>query len=274
VSLCIIAWNMYIAHYNSLYYPGIVSQAIYPIWSMPSDLVEHTFLSRFDEYYWRSFQHLSLHLLWFSFVFVFFIKWKAMDRFLRIFILWLIAGALMYSVLWFDTFLVHDYYELIYAIPVVFLSISVMAYYSDRVAPRLNVKAQYGIYILMLAFMTVSIYHNQAVMLDRYDSSNINANPAIYEVEPYLRKIGITEADSVFSLPDVTPNVTLAAYGNHGYTTNDTSGKCNMQYWVEHGIKYMIISDSAYIHNRSFEPYTRKLIGFYKGIYIYDISSK
>ncbi len=272
VALCTYSWYLFVRHYNDLYFPNMNAQGIYPVWSMPREQAMHTFLSRFDEWYWKNFQHLSLHLLWFAFTIIYIIRWRKLDRFLRLFTLWLILGVLAYSALWLDAFLIHDYYELIYTIPVVFISITVIASFSGQFA-QMNGKLQYATYALLLAFMTISTYHNQAIQLERYDDSGISvSNPAIFEVEPYLRKIGISEMDSVFSVPDTSPNISLAAFGNPGYTSDYYKGLFTVPFCREHGIKYMIIADQNYIDKPEYKPYTTKLIGEFKGISIYDIS--
>lgn len=272
IALSTYLWYLFVRHYNDLYFPNMNAQGIYPVWSMPHEQAMHTFLSRFDEWYWKNFQHLSLHLLWFAFSIIYIVRWRKMDRFLRLFTLWLIIGVLAYSALWLDAFLIHDYYELIYAIPVVFLSITVIGSYA-RQFPFMSRKVQYATYVFLLALMTISIYHNQAIQLEKYEDTNMSvSNPAIYEVEPYLRKIGISASDSVFSVPDASPNISLAAFGNPGYTSDYYRGIFTVPYCREHGIKYMIIADRNYIDKPEYKPYTTKLIGEFKGISIFDIS--
>jgi hypothetical protein len=111
------------------------------------------------------------------------------------------------------------------------------------------------------------------MQLDRYSDTNSSWNNAnIYELEPYLRKIGITKDDIVLSVPDGSPNISLVAFGNRGFTS-DLFGKNNYTpaYCKTHGAKYMIITNRVYVHDSNYIDYTTKLIGQYKDIYIFDI---
>jgi hypothetical protein len=111
--------------------------------------------------------------------------------------------------------------------------------------------------------------------LDRYSDANIGFDniQQINEVEPYLRMIGVKPTDIVLSVPDGSPNISLVAYGNPGYSSDIfRKGNYSVPFCKEHGVKYMIVANGTAIHEPAYEPYTKKLIGRYKDIYIYDIS--
>jgi dolichyl-phosphate-mannose-protein mannosyltransferase len=273
VGSSIVWWYLFVKQYNHINGNEINLQGIYPIWDISYSEIAETFRFRILTEYVGLFHHLSLLILLAIFLIIYIVKWKSLDWFLKIFTLYLIIGNLIYSVLWYNAFHIHDYYLLIYTIPAVFLSITVVEYYYRVIAPRMRSYGRYSVYTVLTGLMIVGIYHNQYIQLGRYaDKESAVANAAVYEVEPYLRKIGISEADSVLSVPDGSPDITLVAYGNPGYASDLFSpGLYSVPYCKERGIKYMIISDARYIHDPAYEPYTSKKIGEYKGIYIYDI---
>jgi len=273
VTLCIISWFLFVKWYNNVNGNNINLQGFYPIWEMSSDEILKTFQLRMFTSDRDIFQHTSILLLLIVFLIIYIVKWKSLDKFLRCLTLWIIIFAVIYSPLWFKAFFIHDYYMLLFAVPAAFLSITVIQWFEKKIFPRLGNRARFAVYGTLAGLMIISIYHNQYIQLQRYGDKSMGVdNPAIYEVEPYLRKIGISETDSVLSVPDGTPNITLSIFGNPGYTSDlfgaDTY---NPKYCKEHGIKYMIITDANRIHSPIYEPYTSKLIGEYKGIYIYDI---
>jgi hypothetical protein len=92
----------------------------------------------------------------------------------------------------------------------------------------------------------------------------------MFEVEPYLRKIGISPKDIVITVPDISPNISLAAMNNPGYTASRDNPK-DVHELQKQGASYLIINDSTYANDPLYKPYTTKLAGQYKNIYIYDI---
>ncbi len=266
-------WFMFVKEYDEYNHNGINLQGIYPIWELRQHSIIETFMSRIVESGRDVFQHYLLHLLMFFMIIVYFVKWKRLDRFLRVFTLWTIIGTWIYTPLWYAAFHIHDYYQLIYTVWITFLCITFLNYYTVHVLPKQKKVVVYITYLFWGALATVSIYHNQTIQLERYADKNMGVvNPAIYDIEPYLRKIGIKETDSVLSVPDNSPNITLAFYGNPGYTSDlfDVN-KFGIGPAKAIGIHYMIILDDAHKHDPVYEPYTKKKLGEFGGIGVYDI---
>ncbi len=273
IVFCAFLWYLFVKWYNAVNGNNINLQGLYPIWEMGRDDMARTFQFRILSSGREVFQHIILLLLLVSFLIIYIVKWKSLNPFLRIFTMWLIIGAAIYTPLWFKAFLIHDYYQLIFTIPAVFLCITIINWYENTTAWPSGRYSRYVVKGVLAVLLIISIYHNQAIQLNRYADSNMAVNnPAIYELEPYLRKIGISEADSVLSVPDFSPNITLAIFGNPGYASDLFGpGIFNAGYCKAHNIKYMIITDARYIHDPAYKPYTSKLIGEFKGIHIYNI---
>jgi hypothetical protein len=223
---------------------------------------------------WRdTFQHPVLLLISGGCLISFCVKWNRLDRFLRLFTLFLLVGTLVYIPLWYKAFSDHDYYQLIFVIPAFFLSVTMIEYYERCIVDRISKETRYTINIVLVALMIICVYHNQFIQLGKYSDNIRNyGNVNIHEVEPYLRKFGVTEDDIVLSVPDGTPNITLAAYGNRGFASDlFEKGLFNVEYCRQRGAHYMIITDASYIYDSAYVAYTSKLVGQYKDIYVFDI---
>jgi hypothetical protein len=273
VAAGIVSWYLFVKNYNNTYGNNINLQGVYPIWDMTWNDIRLTFTERIMGLWRDSFQHLVLLLFLCGCMVVYIVKWRSIDPFLRTFTLMILLGSVVYTILWYKAYGDHDYYQLILVIPAVFVVTAALSYNSDSILLQTNKKSQYATDIVLMALMIMSVYHNQSVQIDRYSDKNsswYNAN--VYEVEPYLRKIGITKDDIVLSVPDGSPNISLVAFGNKGYAS-DLFGKNNYTaaYGKKHGAKYMIITNREYIHDSNYIDYTTKLIGQYKDIYIFDM---
>lgn len=268
-------WILFVKAYNAENGNNINLQGIYPMWEMGRWEIYETFRFRLLDQGPKCFHSVPMLLLLVGFAFVFLAKWKKMDVLLRNFVLLLVAGAVVYGVLWFKAFMIHDYYQLIFAIPAVFLTIAVVHYFQQFLLSSMPIVKVRIVQLVVAAIMIAAIYYNQAIQLDRYSDANIGFDniQQINEVEPYLRKIGVKPTDIILSVPDGSPNISLVAYGNPGYSS-DLFGKgtYSVQFCKEHGAKYMIVANGTAIHEPAYEPFTKKLIGRYKDIYIYDIS--
>jgi hypothetical protein len=271
ISVCV--WYIYATWYNAVNNNVLNLLGIFPIWDMTYREIFYVIVRRVMGLWLSSYQYLYILLLLLPLLVIYIVKWGALHRFLRIFSLYLISGAAIYNILWFNAFGDHDYYQLINVIPPVFLFITIAEYFERILLAKIKRKTWYFIEVALLFAMFASILHNKDLQHYRYTKPVfIYAPTTVYQVTPYLRKIGVAATDTVVSVPDPSPNITLTAFGNLGYTPELRAiGVHNVDFCRQHGAKYMIITDSNYIHNPAYQPYTSKMIGKYKGIFIYDI---
>ena len=273
IALTIYGWYKYVDWYNNVNGNHQNLLSIYPIWMMNQKDIDYVLDARIGTF-WRVAYHQKAILYFLALAaIIYIVRWNVMNKFLRLFCLFLIPGAFIYDILWFTAFSDHDYYQLVNVMPCVFVVICVIEWYVRRIMPRLPQLANYAIGLLLFGLAVVGIRQNRNIMHDRYYFSDfVYRNPDIYEVEPYLRQIGIKPTDIIVSAPDPSPNITLAAYGNPGYTESFTDDNYNIGLFREHGAKYLIINDTAYLHNPRYVPFMAHKIGQFKdNISIYDI---
>ncbi len=273
VGISIFAWYKYAVWYNAVNDNTLNILGIYPLWDMTKNDVLYTITQRMTYLWGSSYQQLYILCLLPVFFIIYIVKWKSLNEFLKKMTLFLMLGSLVYAILWFHAFSDLDYYQLINVVAPLFLCITVVEYYDRKIGPLLNKNIKYSVATVAVIIMAGSIYHNRNVQNERFHGTVFSyVNPALFEVEPYLRKIGVAATDTVVGLPDASPNILLNGFGNVGYSALFFGGGVfTIDYCKQHGARYMIITDSGYLHNPAYEPYTSKKIGEYKGIYVFDL---
>jgi hypothetical protein len=271
IAIVNIIWVKYVDWYNDVNGNHQNLIGIYPIWDMNIGLIKYTAKRVITEWSNVFQQKAVLGLLAIFFV-IYILKWRQLNQFLKRLTLFLFWGILGYSLLWFKAFTDHDYYQLPLVLPAVFLSITIMEYYVRDIRPKINTKLANGILACLLIIISISVYHNRNIQHERYtDPKYVYINPALYEIEPYLLKIGIGPQDHVVCVPDPSPNISLNAINRYGYTEEFNSESYNIYTFKAQGARYLIISDSSYLDKPLYVPFEKKWIGEYKGIYIFDI---
>jgi len=270
IGVSILSWTIYVNWYNDHYGNHQNLVGIYPVWEMDKELLVYTVKRILTEWIHVFQQRIIIWFLFLGLV-VFIFKWKYLDPFLRLFTAFLMLGVFIYAILWFKAFTVHDYYQLPYALPAVFLAVTVIEYYVRNVLPRLSFSSRRIVITIMGLLVIISIYHNRNVQFNRYHNVPSGINLTLFEMEPYLRSIGIKYTDAVVSVPDQAPNSSLNAINNYGYSEAFTNDTYNIRVFKSLGASYLIISDSSYLNLPLYKPFTGKQIGYYKGIYVFDI---
>lgn len=271
IGSCIFAWAKYVNWYNDENGNHQNLIGIYPVWHMDKGLMQYTAKRVLTEWSNVFQQKLVLIFLGFSLL-VFVWKWKHLDTFLKWFTLWVILGTFAYSILWFKAYTDHDYYQLPLMLPCVFLSITMLAYFEKNIIPVISDKIRIPAFGVIILLMLAGVYHNRNIQKDRYSNPGyVYVNPAMFEVGPYLKTLGIQQTDAIVCVPDKSPNISLNAIDHYGYTEEFNSTSYNIRTFKAQGAAYLIISDSSYLSNPVYLPFTNKKIGEYRGVYVFDI---
>ncbi len=248
-------------------------QSIYPIWDMSKKDVDWVWQNRILDFWATAYQQRLVLYLLVVFVVIYLVRLPKLNPTLRLLTFISFLGTIGYDILWYKAFSDHDYYQMVNVIPCLLLMITVLEWYSNNILPRLNKYTQSGITCVLLGLGMISVHHNRNMQRERYTKPEFQyANPDIYDAEPFLRKLGIRPNDAIVSVPDPSPNITLAAYGTQGYTESFNDDHFNITYFKTAGAKYLIINDSTYIHKPLYAPYTTKLLGKFRGnLFVYDL---
>lgn len=208
------------------------------------------------------------------------------------------VGSILYILLFYQVFDVHDYYliNLLIIIPLILVS---FFHLIKRNAP--NSLSNINIKLLGIAIVSFFIYDAMVNTRLKYDSKDFfvknsfiidentqnywnwyhwnysNTFKSLESIEPYLRKFGIQRTDKVISTPDQSINISLYLMNQKGFTDfgfNDLKGKNRIDRLIELGAKYLIVNDSTIYMNEFIKPYLSNKIGAYNNVDIYKLTSK
>jgi 4-amino-4-deoxy-L-arabinose transferase-like glycosyltransferase len=267
----VFAWYAYARAFNETYGNKQSLLGIFPIWEMSQEewkLADYMI----NRVWWRHFQHpLWMWLLGLLTV-AFFWFWNKLDKLLRWTALLLLLGVISYSLLWFRAFPMHDYYMLTLIIYPVFLLIAMLELLARKLRSR-SLGYQWAVALILTIFAYLGLTQNDRIQWRRWHHpQHLSGLPeGSFELEPYLRAIGISRHDIVVSVPDPSPNITLYLMNQPGHSEAFNLGnyqRDDFQYW---GVKYLIIHDSSYLEKEFFQPYLHTQVGAHKGVLIYDV---
>lgn len=272
IALSLVVWYKYANWYNAVNHNTLNLLGFYPIWDMTEVDIRYTIGWRMWDMWASSYQHRVMMSLLAIMLVVYAIKWKYLHPFLKFFTLFLIIGSTAYTILWFKAFSVLDYYQLINVIAPTFVFITLLEYYYRVIAVKIDVKGSYAVATGLWLLVGLSIYHNYEVQYKRNtDPEDTYKKRSMFELQPCLRQMGISAQDTIISIPDITPNVTLVAFGNPGYTSFFGDDGITLSHFKGHGARYLLVNDSTYLSNKLFTPYMTKPMGKCGDVYIFDL---
>lgn len=264
-----VVWILYIKSYNDHFGNHQNLTTIYPFWTMESGILKYTAKRVVTE--WFLVYHSKFYLLLVAGGMVLYAICRKRYSFVqRTFVTFLVAGIVMYTLLWFKAYTDHDYYQLIY-IFIILLFTGVAGSWAEHFLEKSKGKSVIwgGGLLILLAGMTV---YNKNRQEDRYQRPVFNSTNVLYGLEPVLDSLGITDKHHVVCVPDRSPNISLNAINRFGYTEEFQSEVYNIDAFVRFGAAYLIITDSSYLTNDMYKPYVSHLVYHHeKGIWIYDL---
>jgi hypothetical protein len=100
---------------------------------------------------------------------------------------------------------------------------------------------------------------------------------ALRTITPYLRELGISRTDRVFSIPDNSINNTLYMMDQKGlddfFCADLPYGKAKMELVKEFGCRYIIINNTYICRDTGLAPYLTHPIGIYQNVNIYKLDT-
>jgi hypothetical protein len=297
VIILIATWYLYAMWFNQHHNGYATLLGLFPIWEADAASVNRiwdsfvTFLLR---------QEFSMAMLLVSlavFVTMLFLGlFKKINRKLILLLIILLIATLAYFLMWFQAFDIHDYYMIDF-IMVIILLYTIFFNYLKTQLPKIS-----GHFIFRIVFIAFLVYNAKYVHNNlhlrlfcercpteqyvRYTTpyevgcwwwfSNFNTKNSgqFHYISPYLDSIGVAKDDKVISLPDISPNVSLALMnrtGWSGYGLTDLSGEARIDSMKKWGARYLFISDSSEFRETYLTKYTANKVGTYKNVNIYKL---
>jgi len=289
--IVVLSWNFYyLSQSNTAPFDATIS----PIWKMDRDAIHDT-LIKFNTDVVSQYFSLSIIFLSLVLLFIVLINFKKSKSFYYWFTWMILLGTLLYILIWFNHFSNHDYYLVTFLILVPLIFISYLLFLKEHYNHFFYSNSLKAVAAIILI---VNIYYCRVQTNIRYaatyyrvqNSFLINKQTrnfwewlhyeywrrmmAVETVTPYLRSIGISRNDTVISIPDGSPNISLylmdvKGHSDYGYAQFKDSER--IKNFIDSGAHYLIISDSAILKSNLLKPYLKNKIGAYKNIAIYDL---
>lgn len=181
----------------------------------------------------------------------------------------LFLGSIAYGLLWYQAFMIHDYYLLTMLVFPYFLLIALLAELS-----RLTWRQRWmpwGAVVILLALGIHTILYNGKIQENRTGVNGSEINPAFYTLEEKLRNLGVDRQDRVISVPDPSPNISLYMANNPGWTDCLNGGINNPEPYIKAGAKYLIATDTTVKNRPGMTPYLTDSIGTHGPIVVYRL---
>ena len=289
-------WLSYSSYYRQSHNPDFFITISGPIWALSKSaifsILNKLYNNLLPQYFNMPFNFFMLA----CFVGIL-INFKKMNRFYYWFISMVFAGCILYMLIWFDHFDVHDYYLINLLILIPIILVSSLVFLKEKYLAVFNSNLLKIIFALILGW---NICYCAVQTNIRYFSNNLlvkhtfilkqseidfwnwyrwyygNNVKAFETITPYLRSLGISRDDEVISIPDGSPNISLYLMDQKGYNDNDFGGlkkADRIKEFIHLGSKYLIISDSSLLDCDWLKPYLENKIGAYQNVIIYNLKN-
>lgn len=182
----------------------------------------------------------------------------------------LLGGSFAYGVLWFQAFMIHDYYLLSMLVCPIFFLIMVLGPLDEVLKDKKWLAI--GATLVLLGLGVYTIDYNRQIQRQRTAPEASEINAAFYTLEDKLRSLGIDREDKVISIPDPSPNISLYMANNPGWTDCLNGGINNPEPYIKAGAKYLIGIDTSIQSRPGMAPYLTDTIGTHGPFVIYRMN--
>ncbi len=296
VIIPVLAWYSFAKSYNleqqSQYFSLRVWNAIWQ--ENPEGPIKRAWDIMYNGTLWQLYSKKTIVIFTIIFVYALF-KWKQLNKLLRLTVALSFAWSVFYFLVFYYTFVWHDYYLTGYLILPLFLVITVSEYLL-----RTYGKRPFLVMGMYLSLITLALFGSLAARLrfnnedklvkalrplvrkrviDTWNYENYQAQVfqrPFYTIEPYLRSLGIKRTDKVFVLFDYSPNISLALMNQYGYSNcfvNITDIESRLPNLQEQGLKYLLVieHDGDEDVMERIQPFLHTKIGQHQNISIYKL---
>lgn len=286
-------WYVYSAYYNALYNGEYFLLGILPVWDMDYPLINEIerILNENLIYQFFNTSVITMVIAMFALLLVF---RKHVNKLLLVISILLMLGGLLYIIMWFRVFDVHDYYLLNLLIIVVFVVFTFFVFINQNYPFLLK---SIGLKCVFFIFLSYNIYYVKVKNEIKYERRKENWEYSFFNrtneleywrwlhwysetylkayenVTPYLRSLGISRTDRVISINDHSPNITLSLMDQKGITDfgKSITDADRIYEEIKKGAKYLIINKPDYYEKEFIKPFLQHKMGSYMNIEIFDL---
>lgn len=268
-------WYTYAKNYNAENKSSVFLTGILPLWELDGKEITKVTSNLFTEHLATFLNRPMLFLFFLALIYVL-ANYKKLNAFLKI--SFVVSGgfSVLFLVLFFKVFDVHDYY----LINLMFFPVVVMFCFFSLLPDSFSLVGRKWVVVAMFfciffnSLYSAAFYRLRSIKNDRlcswypfisdqekenydYDLKKFNRRmDPLLKLTPVLRGMGITRNDLVMSAPDISPNSTLYLMDQKGYTVTEEAMKKDTL-WINPGrfneCSYFIVNDTAIKSSISFK---------------------
>jgi hypothetical protein len=271
-------WISWAKYYNHLHSSGYFSTQTYPIWHLSYDEVKLGLKTIKQLWYPDYFMPVTLYLTGLMALFSL-VKFKKSDRIIGLASIAYFAGLVLYTILWFEALIHHDYFLISFYILPVFIFFNFFRFLHGSIQSK---KANYLIKSIFTVFLIVNVGYAARANNFRYNSWKNDSYKLqdLHHITDYLRSINIGKDDRVVFVPDVCirplylmnqPGWILDVFHkNDSYQPSRDS--INMRSFIKGGARYLITNDlTCFFERKSLLPYLSQLVAQHGNVYIFKL---
>jgi hypothetical protein len=136
---------------------------------------------------------------------------------------------------------------------------------------RISIQLFLGILLILQVFQTKLILKERYFQFD----NNLVFNQNLRGLKDQLSAHGINKSDLVISIPDPSPNISLVAMDQNGFTNYKERNKDSLGLMtsIALGAEYLVVSNVKEYEKAYLKPFLKYYIFDYKSIGVFDLRS-
>jgi hypothetical protein len=272
-----VMWYRWAINYNTFHgteFLGTKSWPWWPLWKVSGDDFVTTLVSIFFNLD-SLFNIVTSAIFFFSLIFILLNRRYLPDFLFGIFTLILIGTSLFFCY-FFVGFRNQAYYYINLMTLPVFSFICLLYILKEKYIKVFESKI---FKLMVLGVLLINIYQTGIEINESYYNNGWRHTQlsAVFYEDDFKEFINakIAPDDKVISLPDETPNGTLYALNRSGWSNygflNSTLDSARINDFIDRGAKYLIIAEDSLLNNSILRSYTKKEVGSYKNVHIYNL---
>ena len=295
----VLLWYSYGSYYNSVHGFKYTFNSIFPASEYSQEFLSHLFDQISGNMIISAHNPILLYIVS-AMVLANIVLFRRLNLFAYLANILVLLGALIYFLLWLPIFENHDYYYT----PFFNLQFSSVLPFFFVIKGWISHKKRRSLVrILSMFFLLYSFLYCWGIMQMRrgnevsmpflYARSYVDYGNWLFwhsgrylrfeRIRPYLKELGIKEEDKIISMPDPSFNASLYLSGHKGWTNfwgalsvyfHGVGNSENMWQAVDHGARYLLVSEGDKLRDPFLEDFTRDKIGEFEGIQVFRLPSR
>ncbi|MBM3437033.1 MAG: hypothetical protein FJY07_12550 [Bacteroidetes bacterium] len=273
----VIIWYYIVHYYNTHFGASISPVEIRPIWRLDEETIIKTF-TRIKKEWLTSYFSYVVHIVTLICLISTLFFFKKTNRFISIFSIFTLLGAIFFFLFFFRSMYQHDYYMINNFIAWMIILFNGLLLLKKTISVIYNSWISKALFILIIVFSTIKA---EKIINFNYKGYHNTWHKVKFRglegIEKINRGLGIKPDDLVISIPDESNNISLYLMNQPGFNDfgfTQMSGTKRIKFFINKGAKYLFICDTSIYKKKEYkylDEYTDFFLLRHRNIDIYDL---